>query len=235
MRFEDYVVARDDNGQQLDEAGIVDTVKGWFGGKKKPLGFAQAASRKLRSDKIAAQNLETLASDKEEAAARTFAMRKAGFGNLQKLMGEVEKTATQAAMAPGKIITTATAQYDALVSLRMEAEKILKTLPIDKQDKDNLIAMIVSLITKASDYLKAVTAQSAAMEGMQENAETVNKQIVEISKAFTKFLYDHIRNLRGTPVKVKEIESDVEAQMPQGTARPTGAIPRVAPPAGVAR
>lgn len=239
MRFDDYVNARDNSGEQLDEQGlfgkVAQGIKGMFGGKKKPLGFAQAASRQRRSDKIISKNVETLASDKEEAAARTLAMRQAGFNKLQELMTAVEKTATEAARAPGKVINTATAQYDALVALRMEAEKVLKPLPIDAQDKKNLIDMIVVLITQASDYLKAVTAQSKAMEGMQENADVINKQVVEISKAFTKFLYDHVRKLRGTPVKVKELESDVEAQMPVGTARATGSIPRQAPPAGVGR
>lgn len=209
MRFEDYVVARDDNGQQLDEQGILRRIGRALGLGGRTTAQSAAAARKQRNIETGAENIRGMEKAKSAAADITKEQKAADFKTIKTAQDEITAIVDDIAMLPGTLIKQAEGRRDqAVEKIQQIADAIGSLSYVPDTDRTAIAGILQVLLQKLNVYVQAVSQIAGNMKNAQKYADEVNASLTEISKNLIKYYNDEIRELSGmadVKTKVKPI------------------------------
>lgn len=218
MRFEDYVVARDDNGQQLDEQGIFDRitqgVKGMFGGGQ-PRELAAAGSRAKTSARTRKENQRRELAARGEAIGELKKQKTASFATLE----QAEKAVTDAIMELLSLPNTIKKKYEEIErnyeNNMSEIVGMLRKTPMSPSDRLS-VKDALELVQQRVNAAKQIMNQAnQAFDALPQARETVNEFIRDVRKHLVAYYNQAIRANMPQVEKVPEEEFEYKQFMPK--------------------
>lgn len=243
MRFEDYVAARDDNGQQLDEAGLADMITGGVKRLGKALGLggqitAQSAARARKQQNLA--NIAQSAENKEKAMSQATDIAKQkkeqDYNTIKQAQKEIVQLINNMIKLPEKLQTVAIS-YERRCAVKInQLVDIVKQLEyVNDTDKEAIESGLELFGQKINAYVDAVLGTAKNMANAEEYINAINDTLSAVSKNLLKFYNDIIRTTSGMAdvgpkVGVQEFQPDQFLRKGE-TAPSASALPKPPPPA----